>query len=113
MTFDDSAPGTTTVDISAANVTPNSVTFNNSSQTYTVGGSFGIAGSTGVLKQGPGTVTMTSPNTYSGTTTVQAGTLELGESAQAPVLSLAGGADIQGGQLVLDYSTTAPMCLRR
>ena len=108
VTFDDSAFGTTTVDISAANVTPHSVTFNNSSKTYIVGGSFGIAGSTGVLKQGPGTVTMTSPNTYSGTTTVQAGTLELGESAQAPVLSLAGGADIQGGQLVLDYSTTAP-----
>ena len=108
VTFDDSATGITTINLSAANVTPNSVTFNNSSKTYTVGGSFGIAGATGVLKQGTGTVTLNGVNIYTGTTTVQGGTLELGVSAQAPVLVNAGGADIQGGKLILDYTGAAP-----
>ena len=111
VTFDDSATGTT-ADISAADVTPSSVTFNrNSTTTFTVTGAKGIAGATGLLKQGTGKVTLNSVNTYTGTTTVQAGTLELGLAAQAPVLANAGGADIQGGKLVLDYTSAVPNVL--
>ena len=113
VTFDDTAPGMTTVDISATDVSPNSVTFNNSSLDFTVTGVKGIAGATGVLKQGAGKVTLNSVNTYTGTTTVQGGTLELGVSAQAPVLAGAGGADIQGGKLILDYTGAAPMSIPR
>ena len=42
-------------------------------------------------------------NTYTGLTTVEAGTLELGLMAQSPVLT-GGGADIQGGKVVLNYT---------
>jgi autotransporter-associated beta strand protein len=102
VTFDDTATGTS-VDISAADVLPASVTFNNSSQSFTITGIKGIAGTTGVLKQGTGTVTLNSVNTYTGVTTVQAGTLQMSESAYTNVATN-GGADIQGGKGVLDYS---------
>ena len=107
VTFDDTAAGTT-VAISGGNVTPGSVVFNNSAKDFVVTGANGITGSTGLLKQGAGTVTLNSVNTYSGVTTIEAGTLRLGPSAQAPVLTGAGGADIQGGKLVLDYTGIAP-----
>ena len=60
-----------------------------------------------MTKQGLGTLTLTGANTYSGLTTVKQGTLELGANAFEAVLhtSTSGlGADIQGGQLVFDYS---------
>ena len=107
VTFDDLATRTT-ADISVANVFPASVTFNNSTKTYTVTGVKGIIGTATVTKEGAGKVTMSSVNAYTGRTTVKAGTLELALSAQAPVLTLAGGADIQGGKIVLDYAGTAP-----
>jgi autotransporter-associated beta strand protein len=104
VTFDDTATATT-VDISAADVTPNGVTFNNSTKNFTVGGSKKIAGSTTLTKSGSGKVTLNTANTYTGLTTIQSGTLQLGLNAQAPVLGAnGGGADIRGGKLVLDYT---------
>ena len=100
--FNDTATGLT-ADISAADVTPNSVLFNNSTKDLTVQGTYGIVGSTGLTKQGTGKVTMTSANSYTGLTTVEAGTLQLGLNAQSTVLT-GGGADIQGGEIVLDYT---------
>jgi autotransporter-associated beta strand protein len=76
VTFNDTATGTA-IDISAADVFPASVTFNNSSQNFTITGNKGIAGTTGVLKKGTGAVTLNSVNTYTGVTTVQAGTLQM------------------------------------
>ncbi len=107
VTFSDSATGTTTANISA-NVTPSSVVFNNSSKNFTITGASGIGGTATVLKQGTGTVTMSSVNTYSGVTTVEAGKLILSGAAKAmvPVLNN-GGANIKGGMLVLDYATEA------
>ena len=102
VTFDDTATGLT-ANIFAANVTPSSVLFDNTTKDFTVQGTKGIAGSTGLTKQGTGKVTLTSVNTYTGLTAVEAGTLELGLMAQAPVLT-GGGADIQGGEIVLDYA---------
>jgi len=43
VTFDDSTSNTN-VNISVANVNPELVIFNNNSQSYSVGGSFGITG---------------------------------------------------------------------
>jgi autotransporter-associated beta strand protein len=106
VTFDDTAT-VTTVDISAADVLPASVTFDNSTKDYTVTGTKGIAGTTGLVKKGTGTLVLANPNTYTGLTTVMAGTLELAESAQTPAM-LSNVADIQGGKLVFDYSTTSP-----
>ncbi len=105
-TFDDTATGLS-ADIASA-ATPTSVVFNNSSKNFTITGASGIGGTATVLKQGTGTVTMSSVNTYSGVTTVEAGKLILSGAAKAmvPVLNN-GGADIKGGMLVLDYVTEA------
>ncbi len=105
-TFDDTATGLTANIASAA--TPTSVVFNNSSKNFTITGTSGIGGTATVLKQGTGTVTMSSVNTYSGVTTVEAGKLILSGAAKAmvPVLNN-GGANIKGGMLVLDYATEA------
>ena len=67
----------------------------------TVSGAIGGGGQ--LTKTGTGTLRLTGANTYVGGTTVTGGTLELGESAQSPVLS-GGGCDIQGGQIVFDYT---------
>jgi autotransporter-associated beta strand protein len=105
-TFDNTATGLT-ADISAADVSPSSVVFNNSTKNFTVTGTKGIAGSTGILKQGTGKVTLSSVNSYTGVTTVDGlgGTLQLNgvTKAQAPVLT-GGGANIKAGKMVFDYT---------
>ncbi len=108
VTFDDTAT-TTVAEISSADVLPLSVTFNNASKNFAIIGSKGIAGAvTTVLKQGAGTVTMGSVNTYGGLTTIEAGKLILQgtDEAMVPVLNN-GGADIKGGTLVVDYTGEA------
>ncbi len=55
-------------------------------------------------------MTLSGANGYAGTTTVKAGILELGTAAETPVLSGAG-ADVQGGQLVLDYISGSDIAL--
>ena len=63
-----------------------------------------IGTGTGTLtKDGTGTLTLTGANTYTGLTTVSAGTLELGTAAQNPVLT-GGGASLGHGLLVFDYT---------
>src|SRR3954463_1335961 len=61
--FDDTATGTTSVDISTASVSPSATTFNNSTKNYTLGsvGGFGIL--TGFLtKSGTGSLTINTNN---------------------------------------------------
>jgi len=74
VVFDDTATSFTPNIL--ANQTPAGVTFDNTTA-YTLSstGAFGIAGSSGLIKKNTGTVTITSANTYTGTTDVQAGTL--------------------------------------
>lgn len=62
----------------AANVAPSNVTFTNTTATtYNVSGAGGIIGTTGLTKTGNGTVILSTPNSYTGATTISAGTLEL------------------------------------
>jgi autotransporter-associated beta strand protein len=77
--FDDTAAGTTNVSITDATVAPTTVIFNNSStgKTYTISGPGAITGSTGVTLNGTGAVTISTSNSYTGGTTVNAGTLTL------------------------------------
>jgi len=72
--FDDTAT-TGTVNISAANVLPTATLFNNNKLNYTLssGSGFGIAGSGGLAKSGTGTLTIKTPNTFTGVTTINAG----------------------------------------
>ncbi|MDB5327245.1 MAG: hemolysin-type calcium-binding repeat family protein autotransporter domain protein [Phycisphaerales bacterium] len=58
----------------------------------------------GVTKSGAGSWTLSGTNTYTGATTVKAGSLKVTLTAQGPVLTGAGGADVQGGKLLLDYT---------
>lgn len=89
VVFDDSATGTTSVNISTANVQVASVVFNNagianSGLDYTISstGGFGIANGSGpasLTKNGLGTVTLATTNSYTGTTAINNGTLRLGD----------------------------------
>ena len=81
VTFDDSAgAGHTTINISAANVSPASIIFNNTSsgqpyviQTGTGVNAFGIAGISSVAMFNNGSLTLATPNTYTGGTFMNAG----------------------------------------
>ncbi|RYD87875.1 MAG: hypothetical protein EOP50_20040, partial [Sphingobacteriales bacterium] len=104
--FDDSVTtGTTTIDINAANVSPALVTFNNSAKNYTINssGNFGIAGNGALIKNGTGKVTLNTDNTYSGGTTLNAGTLVLNTASAIGTGTLT----INGGKL----DATAPTVL--
>jgi fibronectin-binding autotransporter adhesin len=85
VTFDNSSSNLT-VNISAANVLPGSVTFNNDgTHNYIINssGGFGIADSgsgTSLTMNGVGSVTLNTVNTYVGATNVHFGTLNIGTS---------------------------------
>ncbi|MES2477145.1 MAG: autotransporter-associated beta strand repeat-containing protein [Verrucomicrobiota bacterium] len=87
--FDDSAAGSTSISISLASVSPGSTTFDNSSKDYSVSspGGFGIAGSGPLVKNGTGKLTLNTDNTYSGATTINAGTLQIGSGGTTGSLS--------------------------
>ncbi len=104
--FDDSAsPSSTTVSL-ALNVLPSSVTFNNSVNNYTLQGSFGIGGSTGLMKTGTGMLTILTANTYTGVTTLNGGTVNLGVAQTGSTSGPLGasGSIVFGGG-TLQYST--------
>jgi autotransporter-associated beta strand protein len=78
--FDDTAAGTKTVNI-ASDVAPTAVTFNNSAVNYSLTGTGGIAGVAGVTKSGTGTLSISSPNTYTGGTVISGGTIAISDDA--------------------------------
>ncbi|MGD0260161.1 MAG: autotransporter-associated beta strand repeat-containing protein, partial [Verrucomicrobiota bacterium] len=91
------APATVTLNTV---VNPESVTAINSTYPYTISGSGGIAGSAGLLMQGNNTLTLLCTNTYTGGTTISAGTLQLGDGV-AKNGSVAGNIAVSsGGSLV-------------
>ncbi len=77
VTLDDSATGTTTINVSASGVAPGGVTFNNSSKTYTFNGG-SITGSGSLAVNGGGVVVFNQTNTYTGGTSINSGTLQVG-----------------------------------
>lgn len=82
VTFNDIGSGTVTLNSIAS---PASLIISNSSKNYTFSGTGSIGGSTGILKQGTGTVVMNlTNNSYSGNTTVNGGTLQLGNASALP-----------------------------
>jgi autotransporter-associated beta strand protein len=77
--FNDSSINTN-VDIQAA-VTPSSVVVSNNVNHYTFINDQGINGGTGLIKNGTGTLTILNNNPYTGVTTINQGTLEIGDGA--------------------------------
>ena len=107
--FNDSALSTT-VSLTA-NVSPISVTFSNQAQNYTVNtsGGFGIGGPAALTLLGSGSVTLNTPNTFSGDTTIGgSGALTIGGAG-----NLGGGN--YGGNIAdsstLIYNSTAAQTL--
>ena len=103
--FDDTATGTTTVNLSA-NVATANISFNNSSKNYTIqsSGAFGITSGV-VFKDGTGAVTLNSANTYAGGTNLNAGTLNINNAAAIGT----GALTINGG--TLDNTSGGPLTM--
>ena len=72
--FDDTASNFT-VNITDASVSPGSIEFDNSTHNYIVNGPASITGSTSLTKNGTGSLTINSNNTYIGGTNLNGGTL--------------------------------------
>ncbi len=81
--FDDS-PGGSAIAVAIANATvsPASVLVNNSAVAYAIGGN-PIAGSAALTKNGTNALTLAGTNTYTGGTTISAGTLQLGDGVSS------------------------------
>jgi autotransporter-associated beta strand protein len=100
------------VSISGGNVSPASVTFNNSAVDYTIStsDSSGIAGSGALTKNGTGKVTISTANTYSGGTTLNSGTLVINNAAAigTGALTIAGGTldNTSGAAITLSNNNT-------
>jgi prepilin-type processing-associated H-X9-DG protein/prepilin-type N-terminal cleavage/methylation domain-containing protein len=74
VTFNDNNSGHYSVTLNAA-VSPASVTFDNSNGNYTLTGSGGISGSASLGKSGTGTLIISTPDNYTGGTSVTGGKL--------------------------------------
>ncbi len=103
--FDDTATGTTTINLTTT-LTPNSVTVNNSLLDYTFTGPGKLSGATTVLKTGTGTLIFVNNggNDYTGTTTINGGTLQIGDGLTFDAGQLGSGNIVLGpaGTLALD-----------
>ena len=113
VTFDDTGKNTNPINISAGNVTPASMTFNNSSTTYNISstGGYGITGAGGLVKNGTGVLVMATSNSYTGGNTINAGTLDLGTATalgSGGPLTLGNGS---GGAITLDNTSGGPVAL--
>lgn len=104
VTFNDRPGGAAaSVNINAA-VGPASMTVSNTAVSYTLNGSGGIIGSTSLVKNGPGSLTINTANGYSGGTFLNAGRLNIGNASAlgTGVLTIGGGSlDASGGAMTL------------
>ncbi len=88
--------------INGADVHPSSVTFSNNNSTYTISGTNGIAGGTGLNLTGTGTVVVLNTNAFNGTTSIGVGaTLQLGNGSPGSDGSITQSRDItDNGSLI-------------
>jgi autotransporter-associated beta strand protein len=111
VTFDDSTANRT-VNLWSSDVKPGSITVD-TANTYTFNGNglYKITGSTGLTKSGTGTLILNNPNNdYTGTTTINAGILQVGDGGTSNA-QLGTGVIVNNGQLILnqtDLNHTVP-----
>ncbi len=88
----------------AVTVNPVSVTFDNSSNDYILSGAGGIGGQSTLTKNGIGIATLSTTNTYTGSTTINAGTLQIGSAGATG--NLGTGSIINNASLVFNRANT-------
>jgi len=104
---DSSIAGTNTVNLATTFAATRAVTVSNAGTTLTISGV--ISGAGGVTKAGAGTVTLSATNTYTGVTTINAGTIAVAADARlgtAPAVATAGKLTFGGGTLRTTASFT-------
>jgi fibronectin-binding autotransporter adhesin len=102
--FDDTATGPTAVTLNTT-VAPSSVTFNNSTKTYSLSGTGKITGTTGLTKAGTEALTLSTVNDYTGVTRLEGGTTTVGTLTNGGVASPLGAASSAASNLVLAGGT--------
>jgi autotransporter-associated beta strand protein len=101
VTFDSAGSGTPEV-ILAAEVQPAAVTVSEAAVDYIFSGPGFIGGTTGLTKHGAATLTLQTNNTNTGTTTINAGTLEVGSGGTTGWMG--SGAIVNNAALVFNRS---------
>lgn len=81
LIMDDTASGSSPVTVTVNQwVAPGSLTVSNATKDYTIQGAGGLAGAaTALIKSGAGTLVLANGNSYSGSTTINAGTVQIGD----------------------------------
>lgn len=102
--FDDTASGTTTVNL-VTNVLPASVVFTNNSLPYTLVGTGAIGGMIGINIEGSGTVTILNTNNFTGPVVVSGGQLVVTNLANGGLPSSIGASSADPSNLVLAGGT--------
>ena len=102
VTFNDT-PGTATSVNIGATVQPGSVTVSNTNANYTFGGGGSITGLGALVKNGPGSLTIDTANSYTGGTSLNNGLLNLGNQnalGTGPLTISGGSIDNTSGSLI-------------
>ena len=102
--FNDTATGTTLVTLGLT-VAPSKVTYNNSLLGYFLTGAGKISGSASLLKQGTASLTISTPNDYTGTTTLEGGATSVNLLANGGSPSSIGASTASASNLVLSGGT--------
>jgi fibronectin-binding autotransporter adhesin len=101
--LDDTAGLQTTLNIPAGvSVVPTVITNKSDANYFTISGAGKISGGATIVKQGASTLTISTTNDYTGTVTVEAGTLQVGSSA---ALGSTAGATIVKSGATLDFGS--------
>jgi autotransporter-associated beta strand protein len=87
-------------------VLPGSVTVANSSGNYSISGTGSIAGTASLTKSGTGTLTLSTPNTFTGGVNVSAGTLLISRTSATTSALPKGALSITGGVVELATNVT-------
>jgi autotransporter-associated beta strand protein len=111
--FDDTASGASPITITLnTNVSPSSMTANNSAKQYIITGTGSIGGIAGLTMLGGGTLTLKGTNTYSGGTTVSAGQLNINNGGTATASAIGTGTLTLNNGVVLDNTSGADVTLQ-
>jgi autotransporter-associated beta strand protein len=78
--FNDTATGVTTINLTAPTVSPYTITFNNTAKDYVLSGTGALAGVGTLTKNGTGQLTILTANSYTGGTTLNAGSIAVGNT---------------------------------